>query len=311
MMENNFVRGASVSDELVTLLLNGISHAVTRAMYRKAINDFLEWCARNGRAPLSVIAVQAHRDFLCDRGYSASTINQRLSAIRKLFSAAGDRGIVGMDQAVGIARIRGMRPQTTRTDKSLTVEQAERLMNAPNPGTGKGKRDRALLSVLLGCALTRSEVVRLQPGSLRKVEGRWVVFEIEGKHRRKRSVPIPPWVKTAIDNWAKSSELAEYLFPAIDRKGEPTAKGLSAASVFDIVKHYGSEIGLDVRPRDLRRTCARLCRSGGADLEQIQLLLGHSSIQITEHYMESRKPVGQSANYHLGLRWRRARRLAS
>lgn len=310
-MENNLESVGSRLEELVTLFLNGISHAVTRAMYRKAINDFLEWWDRNGRAPLSIITVQAHRDFLCARGYSASTINQRLSAIRKLFSAAGDRAIVGMDQAVGIARIRGIRQAPNRTGKSLTVEQAERLMNAPNPGTGKGKRDRALLSVLLGCALTRSEVVRLQPGSLRKIEGRWVVLDIEGKHGRKRRVPIPPWVKTAIDNWVKSSELAEYLFPALDRQGESTGKRLSAASVFDIVKHYGDEIGLDVRPRDLRRTCARLCRSGGADLEQIQLLLGHSSIQITEQYMESRKPAAQSANDHLGLRWRRARRLAS
>jgi integrase len=81
--------------------------------------------------------------------------------------------------------------------------------------------------------------------------------------------------------------------------------------ILSIVSGYGKQIGMEIKPRDLRRTCARLCRGSGADLEQIQLFLGHSSIQITEQFLGRRENVSSPPNDGLGLRWRRAKKLAS
>ena len=67
---------------------------------------------------------------------------------------------------------------------------------------------------------------------------------------------------------------------------------------------YADELGLKVKPHDLRRTCAKLCRSGGGELEKIQLLLGHASIQTTERYLGSRQDLAHAPNDRLGLRWR-------
>ena len=73
--------------------------------------------------------------------------------------------------------------------------------------------------------------------------------------------------------------------------------------MLDVVKEYGEPLGIRVRPHDLRRTCAKLCRAGGGDLEQIQLLLGHASIQTTERYLGARQNLADAPNDRLGLGW--------
>jgi integrase len=65
----------------------------------------------------------------------------------------------------------------------------------------EGKRDRAILAVLLGCALRRSELAALECGHIQQRDGRWVFVDLVGKGKRIRTVPIPPFVKVAIDSW--------------------------------------------------------------------------------------------------------------
>lgn len=69
-----------------------------------------------------------------------------------------------------------------------------------------------------------------------------------------------------------------------------------------IVLSYASARGLrNLAPHDLRRTCAKLCRASGGELEQIQLLLGHASIQTTEQYLGTRQNLADAVNDHLGV----------
>ncbi len=144
--------------------------------------------------------------------------------------------------------------------------------------TLKGKRDRAILATLIGCGLRRSELVALAVDYVQQREGRWVIVDLRGKHGRIRSVPVPAWVKQALDAWTVAAGVTEAkVFRAINRYGVPTRASLSTQAVLDIVKEYAAGLDLRVRPHDLRRTCAKLCRSGGGELEQIQLLLGHAS----------------------------------
>ena len=83
-----------------------------------------------------------------------------------------------------------------------------------------------------------------------------------------------------------------------------TGDSLSAQAVFGAAVFYGDQLGLRLRPDDLRRTCAKLCRSGGGELEQIQLLLGHASIQTTERYLGTRQNLVDAPNDRLGLEWK-------
>ena len=86
-----------------------------------------------------------------------------------------------------------------RTGNWLSLRQAQALLNAPDITTMKGLRDRAIIAVLLGCGLLRSEVAALTMSHIQQRDGRWCIVDLHGKHRRVRTVPMPTWVKVAID----------------------------------------------------------------------------------------------------------------
>jgi Phage integrase family len=168
----------------------------------------------------------------------------------------------------------------------LTPEQARALVEAPTPETPRGKRDRAILGVLLGCGLRRSELVHLKLGDVQQREGRWAIVDLVGKGGHVRKVPVPGWVKSRIDEWTQTSGIASgRVFRSINKSGVVWGNGLTERVVWYVVKNFAKTVGIEkVAPHDLRRTCTRLCHVAGGELEQIQFLLGHVSVQTTERY---------------------------
>jgi site-specific recombinase XerD len=91
-----------------------------------------------------------------------------------------------------------------RVGNWLSVRQAQSLLNAPDVSTVRGLRDRAILAVLLGCGLRRSEVAALTFTHIQQRDGRWCIVDLKGKHSRVRTAPMPTWVKVAIDAWTSA-----------------------------------------------------------------------------------------------------------
>lgn len=293
-------------------LSDTLTSPITRAMYSKAITDFLTWHDHQDSPALCRPLVEAYRAHLQAGRYSPSSINQRLSAIRKLIAAASEQGLLRPEQALLIMQVEGVKPGRVRLGNALSAEQAEALVNAPDPRSAKGLRDRAILAVLVGCGLLRAEVVAIEKRHLERREGRWVLLDVEGKRGRVRTVPVPLWVKTAIDDWLLRARIETgKIFCAVERGGLVSGRAMSAHSVFELVKRYGEQLGLYVRPQDLRRTCAKLCGRDGGALEQIQLLLGHSTIQITEQYLSTAKQMAEAPNDRIPVRWQGRSRRAS
>jgi len=286
------------------LALDAVSSPITRAMYGKALDDFFAWREQQGSPAFTRAAVQAHRAELERRGYAPSTINQRLAAIRKLAREAAANGLLDSGVAGGIEQVTGARQQGIRAGNWLTRDQAATLLNAPDPASLKGKRDRAILALLIGCALRRAEATALTLDRLDQRDGRWVLIDLRGKHGRIRTVPVPAWVKRSLDVWILAANIHEgRLLRAVSRHGRISGDQVSPQAVRKVVASYGGKLGLTVKPHDLRRTCAKLCRSGGGQLEQIQFLLGHASIQTTERYLGARQDLVDAPNDHLGLEW--------
>jgi integrase/recombinase XerD len=286
------------------LALDAVASPLTRAMYAKALDDFFAWWEGQGRPPFARATVQAHRASLEQRGYSPSTINQRLAAIRKLAREAALNGILAPDVAAGIDQVPGAKQSGTRAGNWLTREQAQALINLPNPETLKGKRDRAALALLVGCALRRSEAVGLTVSDVQQRDGRWVIPDLRGKHGRLRTVPMPAWVKTALDDWTAAAGIADgRLLRSMNRHGAITGASISSQAIHGLVRECGAKLGLKLQAHDARRTCAKLCRAAGGDLEQIQLLLGHASVQTTERYLGTRQNLVEAPNDRIGLRW--------
>src|SRR5258705_4109066 len=137
-------------------LIASLENPVTRAMYGKAIRDFLTWYGERSIEALTRSALETYRAHLIGLKYSPSTVNQRLSAIRKLLLQAGDEGLMPAATALIATRVSGVRKRGVRVGKWLSPEQAEELVNAPDPGSLKGLRDRAILALLVGCGLRRA-----------------------------------------------------------------------------------------------------------------------------------------------------------
>ena len=302
--ETALVPADSGLDAVLRLVLDAVSSPSTRGMYAKALTDFFRWRADHGNPAFTRAAVQAHRAALEAKGYSPSTINQRLAAIKKLAREAAANGLLDPVTAAAVDQVPGARQQGTRTGNWITQAQAQALLHAPDMQSLKGKRDRAILALLIGCGLRRAEAAALTLDHLQQRDGRWAIVDLRGKHGRIRTVPAPAWVKQGIDVWLQAAGIREgRLLRSLNRHGQITGESISPQAIMTLVIAYGRQLDLSIKPHDLRRTCAKLCRSAGGELEQIQMLLGHASITTTERYLGSRQDLAHAPNDRIGIGW--------
>src|SRR5215831_5404239 len=186
---------------LKALVLDSVSSPITRRVYNLGLDEFFAWYAEEPRPGFTKATVAAWRVALEARGLGAVSINVRITAVRKLAVEAADNGLLAPELATGITRVKGVASKGVRLGNWLSVQQAQKLLNAPDATTPKGLRDRAILAVLLGCGLRRSEVAALTMAHIQQRDGRWCIVDLVGKHGRVRTVPMPTWVKVAIDAW--------------------------------------------------------------------------------------------------------------
>jgi integrase len=246
--------------------------------------------------------VQEYRVVLERKGLAPSSINVCLAAIRKFALEACDNGLLAPEIASAISRVKGAKQSGVRLGQWLDAPQSEQLLRAPDVSTTKGRRDAAILAVLVGGGLRRSEVAAVTFEHIQRREERWVIADLRGKGGRIRTVPIPLWVYACIESWATIASLRHgRIFRALDKRGRVRSDRLSAQAVFTILKAYASGLGLSVAPHDMRRTWARLARNGDAPLEQIQLSLGHASVVTTELYLGVRQNLKDAPCDRLGL----------
>ena len=290
----------------IQLVTNSLTSEHSKRAYAKALTDFFTWREQNDNPPLTKATVQAYRQTLTG---SPASINLRMSAIRKLAREAADNGL--MDQAIanGVSRVSGVPAHGVRAGNWLTKQEAQNILTAP-PLTGsdgaanvKAYRDRAVLAVMIGAGLRRSEVAALTVEHIQQREARWVIVDITGKGGRVRSVPISSWVKQAIDEWLSVAGItAGRVFHAMHKGGYLTHESITPQAIRDVVKVYGALIGKpELAAHDLRRTYAKLAHKGGAGLDQIQLSLGHASIKTTEKYLGVSQSLTDAPGDRLGL----------
>ena len=279
------------------MVLDTLPSPHSRRNYAKALDDLFAFSAGRSVTRELLMEYRASIETL-----SASTINVRLSAIRKMVSEAWANGMLSAEDAANLTRIPNIRQRGTRLGNWLTREQAKELLAVPDRSTLKGKRDYVILALLVGCALRRQELASLAVETVQLREGRWVLADLEGKGRRIRTVAVPVWVKHGINAWMTAAGIEEGRLLRSIAKGGKVGKSLRDWAVWSVVEQSAKQIGIErFGAHDLRRTCAKLCRKSGGDLEQIKFLLGHSSIQTTERYLGSEQEIAIAVNDCLGL----------
>ncbi|HET6179684.1 MAG TPA: tyrosine-type recombinase/integrase [Candidatus Sulfotelmatobacter sp.] len=281
-----------------TAVLNSLGSKQSRRSYEHAIDEFIAWYCSEPRLALNRAVVLRYRIHLESVPLAPATINLRLAAVRRIAYEAADTGLLSPELVAGIRRVKGLKRLGQLVGNWLTVQQSRQILATIEAETLRGKRDRAMLALLLGCGLRRSELITLRSDQIEQREGHWVIVDLVGKARHVRTVPVPSWVKAAVDEWMSAAGSVEgKLFRSIRKDGSLWGVGLTQNVVWYVVKQCAKRAGIEkLAPHDLRRSCACLCHSAGGELEQIQFLLGHISVLTTERYIGCKQQLSTAVN---------------
>jgi len=281
-------------ERLSHLALDGLSSPSTLRAYSAAIDEFLTWAQYQPAPEFSKALVQQYKSMLIDKKLAPATINQRLAAVRRLTTEAADNGLLDPAVAAAIARVHGLKCSGVRLGNWLDEQHAAALLTTPPGDSLRGKRDRAVLALLFGAGMRRSEVAGVVVEMLRVIEERWVIADLMGKHRRIRTVPVPGWAMAALNEWLDAASItAGPILRPIDKTGRVWNRALGSQTIYNIVRQYVPLVDEAVRPHDLRRSFARIAYQNHAAIEQLSITLGHASIGTTEKY------IGAKQNFRL------------
>jgi len=148
-------------DHSRSAVLESLRSPESKRGYRHALDEFIGWYCSEPRLSFNKTVVTRYRIHLENRHLAAGTINGPLAAVRSLAYEAADAVLLSPELAAGIRRVKGVKKLGVRLGNWLTAQEARLLWQAPDPEALKGKRDRAILAVLLGCGLRRRELADL------------------------------------------------------------------------------------------------------------------------------------------------------
>lgn len=280
--------------------LMGELSTLSRGMYDRAIRDFQEYASQQGRSAFGDSLPVLFSDFLRhlkDTGLAGSTVQAKRVQLRRYFEWCARVGLISQIELHEANSVKTPKIQGAKAGTWLSESQMQALLNAPDTTTLAGRRDKAVLALLMGCGMRRSEVVALTWGHLVQYEDRWVIKNMSRKHGRVQAyIPVAPWVKKVIDLYSVGGKPNQKVITSVDQHGN-VGEGISVIGIYHIVKKYASLLGFnDLAPHDLRRSFARLSKEKGLELSQLQLMLGHNSVSTTEKYVNEAMSIKNIAD---------------
>ena len=207
-------------EQAKTAVLNSLTSASGQRTYEHAIREFVAWSIARSRVSHSTAP-----SFSAIASTSSNAITRPrpsicAAAVRRIASEAAAAGLLSPELAAGIRRVKGVRRLGVRLGNWLTPEQGRRLLERSMPSTPRALRDHAMVAMLIGCGLRRAEVLALTLESVQQREEHWVIADLVGKGGHVRTVPIPGWVKDAVDAWTDAVHMTHGpVFRAINRPG--------------------------------------------------------------------------------------------
>jgi site-specific recombinase XerD len=230
-------------DQSKAAVIGSLRSPESQRGYRHAIDEFVDWYCSEPRLSFNRTVVLRYRIHLESRHLAPGTINVRLAAVRRLAYEAADAGLLSPELAAGIRRVKGAKKLGVRLGNWLSANEARALWQCPDPKTLKGKRDGAIIAVLLGCGLRRRELADLSFDHVQRREDRWAIVDLVGKGGHVRTVPVPDWVKQFLDVWFAAAQITNgKLFRCVCRSGKVWGDGMTEKVVWRIVKMYAKKL---------------------------------------------------------------------
>ncbi len=261
---------------------------LTLEAYRRDLAQFAAWLQGEGSALLAAQAAHLQRYIQARQaeGAKATSANRRLSAFKRFYrwllreARRGDDPTVDLDSA----------KQAERHPKTLSEQNVEALLAAPDVESPLGLRDRAMLELLYASGLRVSELVAVKTVEVNLNDG--VVRVTAGKGNKTRLVPFgqeaSAWIERYLDG-ARAALLAAYGRKLAADALFVTARGsaMTRHNFWHAIKRYAVKAGIAptlISPHTVRHAFATHLLNHGADLRVVQMLLGHADISTTQIY---------------------------
>lgn len=257
----------------------------TGSAYAQDLKSFHDWLTPEERADLSAIDRRRFTAFLMQGrkdGLRPATVARRLVSIKMFFRYLNAEGLIPSDLTECLDS-----PKLWRhLPEIVSPDQVDRLLNAPDKKTPKGRRDRAMLELMYACGLRVTELVTVERHHLHFDDG---YIRIRGKGRKERLVPIAKTSAKQVQSYLddirpglihNDSDAGEFVFLSLN--GKP----LTRARIWQLIRELATEAGLPhgIHPHSLRHSFASHLLSAGAPLRTIQEMLGHADISTTQIY---------------------------
>ncbi|SDY68043.1 tyrosine-type recombinase/integrase [Nitrosomonas halophila] len=263
----------------------------TRRAYQKALQDFMRFTGISRPEEFRQITrahLIAFRDELRKRDLSGPTIRNRLAALSSLFEYLCEQNAVTHNPVKGVKRpsvesYEGKSP-------ALGDHQARALLDAPDSLSLKGKRDRAILAILLYHALRRDELCKLKVKDIQQERRGVLHMKVSGKGGKTRYLPIHPQVSGLLHDYLEAAGHGEEdtgpLFRSLsnNRNKGSVQKGITPDAVYKMVQAYSEKLGCRIGAHSLRATAATNALDHQADIAKVQEWLGHANISTTRIY---------------------------
>lgn len=255
----------------------------TLTAYERDLGRLLDSLADRERAEPEAITAGDLREYvfqLKDAGLAPSSIRRAISSLRSYFGFLLEEGVLDSDPSERLEAPKAGR----ELPDVLSVQEVQRMVEAPNPDHAMFWRDRGILEVLYATGMRVSELVDLKLVSVDLDEGFCTVF---GKGSKERMVPLGGPARRALERYLRDVRPrldagAGRGVVFLNHRGKP----LTRMAIWNLVKSNAQAAGISrkVSPHTLRHTFATHLLEGGADLAAVQELLGHADISTTQIY---------------------------
>lgn len=274
-------------DELIRIGINGLPSEHSRRCFARELRNFLDWV---GGRNFDSVTVKEYRAYLQTSGCGPATINQAITAIRRLATELLDAKMISESAWSSVKSVRTVRPKPPKAGNWLDKGQIEYILNFRNPTTpNRGMRDRAILVTLATTALRREEVAGLRCHHLRKIAKYDVLADFQGKGAKLGTVRLNSLCAEFLEAWIAHAGLNwdDPIFPVIANPDVITRKPTNGKRIYDACLRYSIATGFVFTPHDFRRSFTMLAKAAGADIDDISTSLRHEDVKTTRIYMRS------------------------
>ena len=264
----------------------------TLIAYRNDLNQFLRFLREesSGRTAVNSWSDVSRQDLIAfilylkgEREYSSATVARKVAAVKSFFHHMLTEGLIGEDPSASLdsPKVRKYLP------KAISKEEVELLLSGPAAvDSARGRRDRAILELLYATGMRVSELVNLDVGDVDCASG---TVRCLGKASKERVIPIYDRAIKAVEEYLERARL--QLLKKPDEKAlflNHRGNRLTRQGLWLIIKRYVEQLGIEtsVTPHTLRHSFATHLLNGGADLRNVQELLGHANISTTQVYTQ-------------------------